>query len=392
VSVRPRVAIVGIGYSELSRDSGVGPGTLIAHAAKNAVLDSGLAKDAIDGVVGVYGTDLPTLWPGYVVDALGLANVRWWDTSQPPSVIALSQAAQAVLAGNCDYALCYHGKYRWATTSVAGRGDPYRQPPRYEFDPNLGHALFEHAGSMLWAARVMRWHMHRYGSTREDFARIAVNNRTHAATNPRAVFRTPLDVEGYLASPMVDDPMCLLDMDAPVDGAMAVVVTTEERARHLGHRPVLIESFASGLPNHNDGLLWVEADGEAARRTVQHLFARTDHTPRDVDLSYPYDGFSILTMLWLEALYTGEGGGADLIRSSWSDDLQQLRLFGRVPVCTHGGNLSEGRATQGFGHVLEATQQLRGTAGERQVPGDPRTAVITNGAAFSNRSVLLTMD
>lgn len=201
--------------------------------------------------------------------------------------------------------------------------------------------------------------MHRYGSTREDFGRIAVSNRTHAVDNPRAVFRSPLVLDDYLASPMVDDPMCLLDMDAPVDGAMAVVVTTEERALNLAQRPVCVESFGSALPYHNDGLYWLEADSVAARRAVEHLFSRTDYTAMDMDLAYPYDGFSILTMIWLEALYAEEGGGPDLIRKAWSEVDQQLKLFGRVPMYTHGGNLSEGRATQGFGHVLETIRTSR---------------------------------
>ena len=383
-----RAAIVGIGWSDFGRDSGVGPGTLIARASKAAILDAGLTKRDIDGVVGVYGTDAPTLWPGYVVDALGLPNVRWWDTSQPPSMVAVSSAVHAVLAGACDYAICYHGKYRWADTSMVGRQDPMRQAPDHEFDPNLAHALFEPAGSMLWGARVMRMHMHAFGSTREDFGRIAINNRTHAMTNPRAVFRKPLTMEDYLSAPTIDEPMCLLDMDAPIDGAMAVVVTTEEKARDLPHRPVIVESMASSLPYRNDGLLWPEADGTAARRAVRELFARSDLSPSDIDLAYPYDGFSILAMLWLEALYTADGEGPALLSESWTEERQRLELFGRVLVCTHGGNLSEGRATQGFGHVLEATDQLRGTAGDRQV-ALARSAVITNGMAGTNRSAVL---
>src|SRR5690606_21686074 len=130
------------------------------------------------------------------------------------------------------------------------------------------------------------------------------------------------------------------------------------------------------------------ADGLAARLAVDQLFARTDLAPTDIDLAYPYDGFSVLAMLWLEALYTAPGEGAALVKESWSEADQQLRLFGRVPVCTHGGNLSEGRATQGFGHVLEAVDQLRGTAGDRQVPG-AATAVVTNGMAGSNCSAIL---
>ena len=307
-------AIVGLGWSSFSRDSGVGPGTLVTYAVRDAIVDAGLTKTDVDGVVGVYGTDSPTLWPGYVVDALALPNVRWWDTAQPPSVVALSSAAHAVMVGACETAVCYHGKYRWANTSVSGRNDPLRQAPPHEFDPNLTHALLEPASSMLWASRVMRHHMDTYGSTRDDFGRIAVNNRTHAVDNPRAVFRSPLTLEDYLAAPVVDDPMCLLDMDAPIDGAMAVVVTTEERARDLRCEPVRIESLASALPFPSDGLLWPEADGIAARRAVQELFARTDLAAKDIDLAYPYDGFTVLAMLWLEALFGGEGDGPAIVR------------------------------------------------------------------------------
>ncbi|HEX3897996.1 MAG TPA: thiolase family protein [Mycobacteriales bacterium] len=383
-----KVAIIGIGCSEFARDSGVGPGTLITRAARAAVLDSGVSKDAIDGVVGVYSTDSPTLWPAYVVDALGLPNVRWGDTAMPPSVLALSSAAQAVMTGSCDYAICYHGKYRWSDTSIVGRDDPLRQSPGHEFDPNLGHALLEGSGSLLWSSRVMRQHMAKHGSTREDFARIAVNNRTGATQNPRAWFRKPLTVADYLNAPMIDDPLCLLDCDAPVDGAIAVVLTTEERARDLAKQPVVIECFGSALPLRNDGLLWPEADGVAARANIEDLFSRSDLNAPDIDICYPYDGFSILSMLWLEALYTKPGEGAPFLAESWVESEQRLKLFGRVPVNTHGGNLSEGRATQGFGSIYEAVQQLRGEAGPRQVAG-ARSAVVTNGNAGVNRSTIL---
>ncbi|HVW45136.1 MAG TPA: hypothetical protein VHC18_27680 [Amycolatopsis sp.] len=154
----------------------------------------------------------------------------------------------------------------------------------------------EHAGSMFWAARAMRQHMTAYGSTREDFGRVAVDNRTNAAGNPQAVFRTPITIGDYLASPAIDAPMHLLDMDAPVDGALAVAVTTVERARDLPHRPVSIDSFASALLCHNDGLYWPEADAIAARRAVGNLFGHTDLQPADMDIAYPYDGFTILAM------------------------------------------------------------------------------------------------
>jgi acetyl-CoA acetyltransferase len=387
-----RAAIIGIGYSDIARNSETGAGTLIARASRNALLDSGVPKEKVDGVIGVYGSDSPTVWPGYVVDALGLPNVTWWDTAQPPSVVALSSAAQAVMSGNCEYAICYHGKYRWGSTSIASKGDPMRESPAHEMDPAFSNPLVEHAGSLNWAARVMRQHMDTHGSTREDFGRIAVNNRTHAVSNPRALFRTPITMDDYLAAPMIDEPMSLLDMDAPVDGAMAVIVTTAERAADGPHRPVALEAFGSGLPIGSDGNLWPEGDGIAARRAVESLFSRSDYTPRDMDLAYPYDGFTILTMLWLEALYTAEGGGPELLRDAWSEDEQKVKLFGRVPMCTHGGNLSEGRATQGFGGVLEAAHQLRGTAGDRQIEGSPRSAVITNGMCATNRSVILSVE
>ena len=383
-----QAAIVGIGCSDFGRDTGVGPGTLIARAARAAVLDSGVSKEQIDGVIGVYSTDSPTMAPSFVVDTLGLPNVRWSDTTMPPSVLALSSAAMAVTAGACDYAICYHGKYRWADTSQVGRNDPRRQPPAHSFDPSLTHAFAEHGGSMLWVSRMMRQHMEQNGSTREDFARIAVNNRTGAVDNPRALFRTSLTVDDYLAAPMIDDPLCLLDCDAPIDGAMAVVITTAERAADLAQTPVLIEAFGSSLPLNSDGLLYPEADGIAARAATQELFRNTDLRATDVDIAYPYDGFSVLSLLWLEALYTEPGEGAQLLRDAWVEDEQRFKLFGRILVNTHGGNLSEGRATQGFGSIYESVQQLRGDAGPRQVDG-ARTTVVTNGNAGTNRSTVL---
>lgn len=377
-ALRGQVAIVGVGYSPLSRDSNRSVGSLALEACRNAILDAGLRKEDIDGVGAIFATDLPTVWPGYVIDGLGLPGVTWSTCAFPPSINVVIEGVQAVFAGTCRYALCFHAKYRWDTTSAGARGDPMRQAPwRGTVDGALSTPMVAPYGGGHPFAAAMQRHMHLYGTRREHFGMIAVNNRSQASRNPRAVFREPLTLEGYLASRTIVSPFCLYDMDVPIDGAMAVVLARSDRAADRPHRPVLVDAIAHGAAAPNDMMLYPDKFAEPFERVVSALWERSGCRAEDMDVVNLYDGFSILTMGWIEAVFAGRGNGGAFLEESWRKDEQAVRFLGRIPMSPHGGNLSEGRL-QGFGHVNEAVLQLRGEAGPTQVPG-ARRALITNG-------------
>jgi acetyl-CoA acetyltransferase len=383
-----KVAIVGIGSSTLSRDAGRSVGALALDAVRNAILDSGVPREKIDGVSGIYSTDLPTVWPGYVVESLGLKNIVWSNCSSPPSANTVAEGILAVAAGACDYAVCYHAKFRWDLVSGAARKDPLRRAPRGAFDPAMTMPLVEPMGVPNGMFAAMRRHAHEFGTKREHLGMIVVNNRTWALENEAAVFHdTPLSMEEYLASPQIAAPLTALDMDMPIDGAMAVVITTAERAADLPHRPALVEASSNGLTGGTDFFFRAFDSYAAYRVLVDRLWNKSGLSIGDMDLVNIYDGFSSLALEWIEAAFDVRGEAGGFLEDSWNANTGKLSFFGRIPMSTHGGNLGEGRV-QGFGHVLEAVRQLRGEAGTRQLDRAD-LALVVNGNNPVNAGMIL---
>lgn len=383
-----KVAIVGIGASTLSRDAGRSVGALALDAVRSAILDSGVARDKIDGVSGIYSTDQPTVWPGYVVESLGLKNIVWSNCSSPPSANTVAEGILAVAAGACDYAVCYHAKFRWDVVSGAARKDPLRRAPRGAFDPAMTMPLVEPVGIPNGMFAAMQRHVHEFGTKREHLGMIVVNNRNWALQNEAAVFRDkPLSMEDYLAAPQIAPPLTALDMDMPIDGAMAVVITTAERAADLPNRPVLVDASSNGVTGGTDFFFRAFDSYAAYRVLVERLWNKSGLSIEDMDLVNIYDGFSSLALEWIEAAFDVRGEVGGFLEDSWNPETGKLSFLDRIPMSTHGGNLGEGRV-QGFGHVLEAVRQLRGTAGARQID-DARLALVVNGNNPVNAGMIL---
>jgi acetyl-CoA acetyltransferase len=278
--------------------------------------------------------------------------------------------------------LAYHTIYRLPWASRAAAEDPFRRIVGAGVGPEnalIPEAVSGSVGYTAWASR----YLHDYGASREDFGLVAINNRSNATRNPHAVFHTPITMEDYLAARMIRWPLCLLDMDVPIDGADAFIITTAERAKDMTSKPVLIHATASGVIDKND-----EDQLPGLHRHGQHvalkaLRERSDLWIDDVDVYFPYDGFSFITLSWLENTgWCGPGEGGAFIRQHWDEGSNRVLINGRIPMNTHGGSLSEG-GTQASGHIREAVVQLQGEAGERQVP-DAKTALVTPGGFFFN--------
>lgn len=383
-----KVAIVGIGTSTLSRDAGRSVGALACDAVRAAVRDSGVPRELIDGLAGIYSTDQATVWPGYVAEGLGLTNIIWSSCSAPPSANTVMEGILAVAAGACDYAVCYHAKYRWDTVSAAARKDPLRKAPRGAFDPAMSVPLVEPVGVPNGMFAAMQRHMHDFGTRREHLGMIVVNNRTWALKNDRAVFRdTPLTMDAYLAAPQIVPPLTALDMDMPIDGAMAVVVTSAERAADLPHRRVLVDAYANAITGGSDFFFRPFDTYASYRLLIDRLWKMSGYSIADVDLVNIYDGFSSLALEWIEAVFDVRGQAASFLEDAWNAATGKLSFYGRIPMSTHGGNLGEGRV-QGLGHVLEAVRQLRGSADGRQIE-NAQLALVTNGNNPVNAGFIL---
>jgi acetyl-CoA acetyltransferase len=196
------------------------------------------------------------------------------------------------------------------------------------------------------------------------------------------VLREPISLDDYLASPYVAEPFRRLDCDYPIDGAGAMVVTTLERARDLRQPIVRVLGAGRRDGKMDEWEMWPDLTSMASREVSDRVWQRSGLSARDVDVAQIYDGFSFLALCWLEdAGFCAKGEGGPFVASG------AIALGGSLPMNTHGGNLSEGRS-HGIGHFLEGIEQLRGTAGPRQVPG-ARVAFVANGGGPIAGAVVL---
>jgi len=172
-------------------------------------------------------------------------------------------------------------------------------------------------------------------------------------------------------------------MDIPVDGGDAFVLTTAERAADRPHSPVLLHAACAGIVASPDEDQIPGLHHHGQHVVVDFLRSRSDVWIDDIDVYFPYDGFTIITLGWIEnSGWCGPGDAGAFLADHWDATAGRIVINGRVPVNTHGGALSEG-GTQGSGHVREAVVQLRGDAAGRQVP-DARSALVTPGGFFFN--------
>jgi acetyl-CoA acetyltransferase len=388
-----RVAITGIGMSQIGRRLMRPPLSLAVDAVTAAVEDAGLTLEDIDGLSTYPG---PMTDGGFgeggvtaLEDALGL-RPTWYnggmETFGPGgSVVA---AVLAVAAGLARHVVCF--RTVWQATFAAqmraamtsGGVNPYgmasasRRVAGFAAPYGVGSAANNLA---MYAAH----HFARYGTTRETLGWIALNQRANAALNPNAIYREPLTMDDYLSARWITTPFGLYDCDVPADASIAIVVSQRDAAKDLRHRPVLFEAIGTQI---TERIAWEQSTLTHEPQVLgpsAHLWTRTSLRPDDVDVALLYDGFSFNCLSWLEALgFCGIGEAKDFLAGG-----KNIARDGVIPVNPHGGQLSAGR-THGMGLFHEAVVQLRGDAGARQVR-DAKVAVVTSGGLTPAGAVLL---
>lgn len=382
-------AITGAGRSAVGRRLGRSPLDLTLEAAVAAIGDAGLTPADIDGIC-TYPGGYADLTAGYggpppaaVQDALRL-ELTWFSGSAelPGQSGALVQACMAVATGLARHVLVYRTVTESTAQGARGRGAVL---PGAGTAAGYGEwsAPFGGVSAVNWLAPLAMRHFHDYGTTREQLGQIALVQRAHAAHNPRAIFTAPLTMDDYLDARLISTPLCLLDCDVPVDGSTAFVVSARDVAAD-SPAPIAIEAVGSAMRGRPSWDQYADLANMAAQGAADHLWSRTDLTPADVDVALLYDGFSILALVWLEALGFCKQGEA----GAFLEGGDRIRVGGTVPLNTDGGQLSAGRL-HGFGHLHEAVTQLRGQAGGRQV-ADAEVAVVSTGGGPIAGALLLT--
>lgn len=389
--------ISGIGQSAVGRRLGRTAMDLTIDASLEAIADAGLAPAEIDGLASYPGAfPMP---PGFsgpgtpdVQDALRL-ELNWHrgGIEGAAQLSAVIDAVLAVSAGLARHVLVYRTVTESSAQGAGGRDGIGLSGGGGA--PKMGGSLqwsipFRAYSAANWLAMNCHRHMHEFGTTPEQLAQIALNGRRNAQRNPTAVYRDPMTIEDYFGARMITTPFRLFDCDAPVDGSTALIVSAPGHASAVDHPVARVESVGAALRGRPSWDQFDDMTTMAARDAGAALWERTDLSPADVDIAELYDGFSFLTMVWLEALgFCGRGESGPFIEGG-----RRIALDGELPVNTHGGQLSAGRL-HGFGFIHEAVLQLRGGAGDRQVTRGhdrtPEVAVVANGGGPVAGALLL---
>jgi acetyl-CoA acetyltransferase len=377
-------AIAGVGYTPLTKASGVSVLNLATEACRAALDDAGLPASELDGIVtfSLFEDSVPAQ---SVATALGSRELRYAiDLSlggQAPCY-AVALAALAVSSGMANNVLVYRALNGRSGVRIGSQ--PFASPTAQYRYP-IGLTAFPQLIA-LWARRFMI----ETGTTHEHLGAVVLAQRAYAAANDRAIRRTPLTMDEYLAAPFVVDPFRSHDCTAEVDGACAVLLTSLDRARSLARPPVVIEGAAWVTPSGSgldmgDFFSWKDWSRNCQSYLADRLWESARIRPSDVDFAEIYDCFSSVVLFGLEGLgLVGRGESGDFVAAG------ETALGGSLPVNTHGGLLCEGYL-HGINTVAEAVLQIQGRGGERQVPSAGR-CVVTSAALQDGSALVLATD
>jgi acetyl-CoA acetyltransferase len=385
-TLRNRAAIAGIGQTEFSKASGRSELQLACESVKAALDDAGLRSRDVDGLVTF---TMDSSEEAEVARNLGIPRLTLF--SRVPygggaACAVVMQAAMAVAAGAADVVVCYRAfnersGMRFGGASMAGG----MLPPFLDMYGPYG--LLTPAS---WVALQARRYMHEYGATNEDFGRIAVVDRKHAANNPGAWFhQRPITLADHQRSRWIIEPVLrLLDCCQESDGGVALVVTTPERARDLRPPPAMILAAAQGAAE--DGELMTsyyrpDITGLPEMAVVaEKLWAQSGLGPHDIQTAFLYDHFTPFVLMQLEELgFCPRGEAKDFAT------IENLSIGGRLPINTSGGLLGEAYI-HGMNGITEAVRQIRGTSCN-QVPGVEHV-LVTAGTGCPTSGLILGRD
>jgi len=387
--VGEREAIIsGIGQSQVGRRLGRSGLDLTLEAIQRALEDAGLDRKDIDGVASWpgYRADMPAFSPvsiNQVKESLAL-DLNWYSAGNEATQMgALINACMAVASGQARHVICYRSMIESTALTQGVRSSNIGSAGRIS---GFGEyqVPFQAPAPANWIGLVASRYFHEFDARREQLAAVAINARRNAGLNPDAIYREPLTMDQYMSARMISTPLCLYDCDVPIDGSTAIIVSHRDTATDIKSQPIRVESICGPFTGRDTWAQMPDLTRYIAEAAGQRRWSRTDYKPEDVDLAELYDGFSFLSLLWLEGLgFCGRGEAASFVEGG-----HRIALDGELPLATHGGQLSAGRL-HGMGHVHEAVVQLRGKAGARQVPGSPRLAVASNGGGPLAGAVLL---
>lgn len=374
-----QVAIVGAALSDCGRVDDKSAYELHFQGASRAIADAGLTKGDVDGFC---STGTGVLQPVELAEYLGL-RPTWVDATGVGGstwLFFVEHAAAAIRAGLAEVVVLAYGSTARANLKRATRRADlsFGSKGPVQFDVPFGHTLISKY------AMAARRHMHEYGTTVEQLASIAVQTRANASHNPDAYYREPITMEDVLGGPMIADPLTKLQCCIRSDGGGAIVLASAERAKDCAKEPIWVLGTGEAV-SHTTMSEWHDFTESPAVWSGPLAFERADVTPSDIDITQLYDAFTPMVLLTLEALgFCAKGEGGSFVEGD------TLTLKGRLPTNTDGGGLSACHpGMRGLFLLVEATRQLRGECGDRQVPGAKLCVCNGTGGWFSSAATVI---
>ncbi|TQK53169.1 acetyl-CoA acetyltransferase [Streptomyces sp. SLBN-118] len=376
-----RAAVVGIGATEFSKDSGRSELKLAVEAVHAALDDAGLSPADVDGLVTFTMDTSPEIT---VAQAAGIGELSFFSRIHyggGAACATVQQAALAVASKIAEVVVCYRA-FNERSGRRFGSGVQHREPSAEgtALGWNLPFGLLTPAS---WVAMAAQRYLHTYGLTPDAFGHVAVTGRRHAANNPAAYFYgKPITLADHAASRWIVEPLRLLDCCQETDGGQAIVVTSTERARDLRQPPAVIVAAAQGAGRaqeqmtsfYRDDLTGLPEMGVVARQ----LWATSGLAPGDIDVGIIYDHFTPFVLMQLEEFgFCEPGEAAEFVAAD------------ALPLNTHGGQLGEAYL-HGMNGIAEAVRQLRGTS-VNQISGASR-ALVTAGTGVPTSGLVLGAD
>jgi acetyl-CoA acetyltransferase len=365
--------LTGIGLTAYGKHPGRAPLDLMEEAVLAALADSGLPRDAVDGLITGYATTHPHLMLGTMVsERLGLAprHAHQAQCGGATGAMALVLARHLIAAGACRHVLVVGGENRLtgqsrddAVKTLATVGHPEHEVP-------LGASI------PAYYALLAQRYLHETGASEEELAELAVLMRRHAADHPQAQLRKPLSVAEVMASKPVATPLKLLDCCPITDGGAAIIVSAEPLAQ------AAVKIAGWGEAHTHQHISEMPDDlGLGARIAAARAFETAGRTPADIGLLGIYDSFTPTLAIFLEALGFASAGAAGRAARDG-----RFSRDGALPLNLHGGLLSFGHpGVAGFmAHVVEVVRQMRGEAGIRQARQAPLAYCHADGGVLSS--------
>jgi acetyl-CoA acetyltransferase len=377
-------AIVGIGQTEFSKNSGRSELQLTAEAIKAALDDCGLKPSDVDGMTTF---TLDTTDEIEAARAVGIGDLTFFNRiphGGGAAIGVVQQAAMAVATGIADVVVCYRGlNGRSGQRYSAGVAEGVATSDLIHWSWYMPYGLMTPAS---WVAMFTQRYMHDYGAKSTDLAEVAIATREHAVTNPAAFFyQRPLTMEDHQTARWIAEPLRLYDCCQETDGACAAIVTSVERAKDMKQKPAIIRGAAQAAGADQESMTSFYRPSISylpeMDLVAKQVYAQSGLGPKDLDAAVIYDAFTSIVLWQIESFgLCGRGEAKDFIKGG------TLRRNGRLPTNTHGGQLSEAYI-HGMNGVNEGVRLIRGTSVNQPKKNDH--VLVTAGVGVPTSAMIL---